>query len=167
MEAVTYIIVGAPGQNPFESVLDLIHLSKKNTLAGVSVYYPAPGSEDWGRYVDSYGLPDDFNILRSSAVPVSDTTSRLDSLTLLRLGRILNFSKDLMKKGIPIAPQPLDQELLFQAGRHDTGRRLLESFYHDGLIRGIGPDGRIHIHETSQSLCDMYKKETMDVFISK
>jgi len=41
---VGYIIVGAPGQNALDSVDDLLYLAERPVIAGVSVYYPAPGS---------------------------------------------------------------------------------------------------------------------------
>jgi hypothetical protein len=37
--------------------------------------------------------------LRATALPISDTTTREDSITLLRLGRILNFFKSLDAAG--------------------------------------------------------------------
>jgi radical SAM superfamily enzyme YgiQ (UPF0313 family) len=47
MDSVTYILVGAPGQSPVESLDDLVYLAGMDTLCGVSVYYPAPGSRDY------------------------------------------------------------------------------------------------------------------------
>ncbi|MCU0592264.1 MAG: radical SAM protein, partial [Desulfobacterales bacterium] len=44
LTAVGYIIVGAPHQSAEESVDDLLFLSERRVLAGVSVFYPAPGS---------------------------------------------------------------------------------------------------------------------------
>ena len=48
--------------------------------------------------------------MRSTALPVSDTTTRTDSITLLRLGRILNFFKSL--------DSAERQEVLHLAGKH-------------------------------------------------
>ncbi|MBR9987394.1 MAG: B12-binding domain-containing radical SAM protein, partial [Desulfosarcina sp.] len=49
ISAVGYIIVGAPDQDPLSSVDDLLFLARRPVLAGVSVFYPAPGSADYER----------------------------------------------------------------------------------------------------------------------
>jgi radical SAM superfamily enzyme YgiQ (UPF0313 family) len=49
LEAVGYIIVGAPGQRAAESLADLCYLAERRVLAGVSLFYPAPGSLDFER----------------------------------------------------------------------------------------------------------------------
>ena len=90
-----YIIVGAPGQDPLDSVADLLYLAGKTAIAGVSVFYPAPGSADFEKCRAQNLLPPALSLLRATALPISDTTTREDSITLLRLGRILNFFKSL------------------------------------------------------------------------
>ncbi|MGO9311206.1 MAG: B12-binding domain-containing radical SAM protein [Syntrophobacteraceae bacterium] len=95
LEAVGYIIVGGPGQDPLDSVADLLYLADKNAIAGVSVFYPAPGSADFEKCRVQNLLPPELSLMRSTALPISDTTTREDSITLLRLGRILNFFKSL------------------------------------------------------------------------
>jgi len=92
---VGYIIVGGPGQDPLDSVADLLYLADKNAIAGVSVFYPAPGSADFEKCRVQNLLPPVLTLMRSTALPISDTTTREDSITLLRLGRILNFFKSL------------------------------------------------------------------------
>ncbi len=95
LEAVGYIIVGGPGQDPLDSVADLLYLADKNAIAGVSVFYPAPGSADFEKCRVQNLLPPALSLMRSTALPISNTTTREDSVTLLRLGRILNFFKSL------------------------------------------------------------------------
>jgi len=93
--AVAYIIAGAPGQDPQDSVADLLYLARKAAIAGVSVFYPAPGSADFEKCREQNLLPPALSLWRSTALPISDTTTREDSITVLRLGRILNFFKSL------------------------------------------------------------------------
>lgn len=57
---VCYIIAGGPGQSHDSSVDDLVYFSSRKTLVGVSVYYPAPGSIDYGHLFDSGMLPGSF-----------------------------------------------------------------------------------------------------------
>ncbi len=95
LSAVGYIIAGAPGQDPHDSVADLLYLAGKTAIAGVSIFYPAPGSADFEKCRTQHLLPGDLSLLRATALPISDTTTRQDSITLLRLGRILNFFKSL------------------------------------------------------------------------
>ncbi len=95
MDAVGYIIAGAPGQTAQSSLEDLLYLARQQVLAGVSVFYPAPGSADFERCRKEGLLPASFSLMRATALPISDTTTRLESASLLRLGRILNFIKSL------------------------------------------------------------------------
>jgi hypothetical protein len=162
MDAVTYILVGAPGQDPMESVDDLLYLANQNTLAGVSVFYPAPGSAMWHQPTSAGTVPDDFSLMRSSAIPVSDLTTRLDSLTLLRLGRILNFTRELLKRGHRILAEPLTTRLDIPENRFETGRILLEKFYSDGTILGIDSKGNPFRHDVSESLCEKFRLGMME-----
>ncbi|MGE0083628.1 MAG: radical SAM protein [Desulfococcaceae bacterium] len=158
MEAVCYMIAAAPGQNPEDSVADLLWIFSRNALAGVSVYYPAPGSEDYEKCAQSGLLPSGFSLMRSSALPISHTTSRTDAVTILRLGRIANFIKFLRDKGekLPIPLTIADKKISPDMGREETGRLLLAYFLHDGKIRGITPDREIYEHENSLSLTHLF-----------
>ena len=91
LPCVGYIIVGAPFQDPGQSVEDLLYLWRKGVLAGVSVFYPAPGSADYAQCKRLNLLPETTSLYRSSALPLDHTTRRLQTATLLRLGRIVNF----------------------------------------------------------------------------
>jgi hypothetical protein len=121
------------------------------------VFYPAPGSRDYETLSSKGCLPFRFSRMRSSAIPVSDTTTRLQSLTLLRLGRIVNFVKELKKRGIAIVPRPLDDRAAFDpSDRLANGLALVQGFFHDGRIRGIDRDGKVYDHAASQELCERF-----------
>ena len=152
LEVVAYIIVGAPGQDPQDSLADLIYLADKNAIAGVSVFYPAPGSADFQECAALNILPSSLAQFRSTALPISGATTRKDSITLLRLGRILNFFKSLdsaeKKEVLSLAKEQETQTVpakipvskaqysveTHAAGRRVIGKRLLGIFLRDGAI---------------------------------
>jgi anaerobic magnesium-protoporphyrin IX monomethyl ester cyclase len=159
LNAVGYIIVGAPFQKPTDAVQDLLYLASLRTLAGVSVFYPSPGSADYDLCGRLGILPEHLSLMRSSALPLSHTTSRIESVTLMRLGRILNFMKLLVDleidfkaeaKGDSKKRQPLEN-------RQESGIRLLQMFLEDAGIRGITPDGRIYEHNVSLDLTRRFR----------
>ncbi|MGV8074776.1 MAG: B12-binding domain-containing radical SAM protein [Syntrophobacteraceae bacterium] len=156
LDAVGYIIVGAPYQHATESVLDLLYLAGKQVLAGVSIYYPSPGSKDYLICRDAGILPQDFSLMRSSAIPISHTTTRDESVTLLRLGRILNFMKSLIDRdeALPGLDGFNSSNLngLDAKDRIEAGKILLKAFLHDGAIRGITPEGKVFEHGISREL---------------
>lgn len=157
LNCVVYIIVAGPGQRPEHSVDDLIFLAQRRVLAGVSMFYPSPGSDDYDWCRDRQLLPDRLSLLRATAVPLADHTSRLEAVTLLRLGRVLNFMKLLIDQGRGL-PRPGAPEKLTELpeSRLDLGRVLLAGFLNDGLIRGIDDDGSIYVHRTDSKLCEMF-----------
>ncbi|MCP4352762.1 MAG: B12-binding domain-containing radical SAM protein [Desulfobacterales bacterium] len=160
LEAVCYIIAGAPGQKPEDSVSDILYLAQKKAIAGVSVFYPAPGSADFELSERSGILPPHFSLMRSSALPISHTTTRVESVTILRLGRILNFMKSLLDNGLPI-PDPLPYIYRCSieiSDRRETGIQLLQWFLHDGKIRGVTPDGTVYEHNISTELTHKFIK---------
>lgn len=154
LDVVCYIIVGAPGQSARDSVKDLLYLAARDVLAGVSVYYPAPGSADYAMLEKSGMLPEHFSLMRSTALPISHRTTRRDSVTLLRLGRILGFIRFLAQqgKGLPmsaaIEPPTIDPCM----DRGAVGRQLLSGFLHDGRIRGVTTRGEVYEHHVSPAL---------------
>lgn len=157
LEAVGYIIVGAPGQDAGSSVRDLLYLAQRPVLAGVSVYYPSPGSEDYQTGLETGILPVFPSLMRSTALPISGSTTRGQSVTLLRLGRIVNFIKLLREKGQDIPEQsecsPTGQlDLPNLQNRQEIGKMLLAHFLHDGIIRGVRPDGQVFQHQASSEL---------------
>ena len=154
LSAVGYIIVGAPDQDPLRSVEDLLFLARRRVLAGVSVFYPAPGSADYQRCQDLDLLPASFAGMRATALPIDQRTSRTDSVTLLRLGRLLNFMKHLLSTGVPVPrPASVGSHVDPALDRRETGLTLLSAFLGDGGIRGIEPDGTVYDHRVSVHLC--------------
>jgi hypothetical protein len=160
MNAVAYIIVGAPGQDPGDSVSDLLYLAGKPALVGVSVYYPSPGSVDYGKCGEAGILPERFSLMRATALPVSHTTTREESVTLLRLGRIVNYVKSLVDAGETVPEgRPFKEadlrdvvDVVDVKDRRDAGKVLLGCFLNDGKIRGVTPDGEVFEHKVSESL---------------
>jgi anaerobic magnesium-protoporphyrin IX monomethyl ester cyclase len=153
MDCVAYLIVAGPEQDPFASVDDLVYLAERRVLAGVSVFYPAPGSRDFDWCRRKQLLPDDPMLMRSTALPLVHRTDRDQTVTLLRLGRLLNFMKKLIDRGeaMPLperAPKTIDPK----TDRMAIGKRLLAAFLRDGVIRGVDPEGRVYRHTLDVSL---------------
>jgi radical SAM superfamily enzyme YgiQ (UPF0313 family) len=157
LNSVVYIIVAGPAQRPEQSVDDLIFLAQRQVLAGVSIFYPCPGSDDYQWCRGRHLLPDRLSLLRATALPLEDRTSRLEAVTLLRLGRLLNFIKSLIDQGRGL-PKPGAPEKLTELpeSRLDLGRVLLAGFLNDGLIRGVDSDGNLYAHHTDSKLCAMF-----------
>ena len=155
VQCVTYLIAGAPRQKAVHSLADLLYLAGQPTLAGLSIFYPAPGSPDYGLCAARGLLPGNPMRMRSSALPVDHSTSRLEAVTLLRLGRILNFMKQLQGRGEQL-PRPTLPAARVDAARLDRqalGRRLLSWFFKDGQIRGVTPQGEVYAHLGASGLC--------------
>ena len=161
LETVTYIITSAPGQTAEESLQDLLYLWSKKTLVGVSIYYPAPDSTDFQRCKERGILPDHLSLMRASALPISETTTRRQSVTLLRLGRLVNFMKFLSDRGMAI-PEPVSYPQGLPLGMGDRkkiGAQLLRWFLDDGKIRGVTPDGDIYDHAISDRLTTRFVED--------
>ncbi len=156
MDAVGYIIAGAPGQKAADTISDLVFLAGQKVLAGLSVYYPAPDSADFALCEKRDLLPPSPMLMRSTALPLSDATDRLQMATLLRLSRIVNFMKALMGQGIAIpSPKAFCPEAL-PDDRLLAGQRLLQWFLHDGRIRGITPAGQVYPHTIDEELSRLF-----------
>ena len=151
--AVGYVICAAPFQRATDSISDLLYLAQRRVLAGVSIFYPAPGSRDFDLCQDQDLLPIGFSCLRSSALPLSHTTTRKEAVTVLRLARILNFIKSLLDQGLPVPDAcPAEIRVNDPADRIDTGKRVLSRFLADGRIYGVTPQGRVFEHHVSKKL---------------
>ena len=157
LDAVGYVISAAPFQQASDSIADLLFLAQRRVLAGISIFYPAPGSRDYELCQKQNLLPGSYACLRSSALPLSHTTSRKEAATILRLGRVLNFMKFLIDRQIPL-PLPSSEavRLVEPADRIKTGKRLLSKFLADGKICGITPEGEIFDHYISERLCHQF-----------
>ena len=162
LETVSYLIAGAFDQDATQSLKDILYLAEKKTLIGLSIFYPSPGSVDYNLCKDKGILPKKFSMMRSTALPISDTTVRLESVTLLRLTRILNFMKLILDQNqfLP-KPQPFKNSR-FKNSRIDTvdrieiGKKLLSWFLYDGIIRGVTQDGYIYEHYIQKKLTELF-----------
>jgi len=158
MTAVGYVIVGAPFQEPETSISDLLFLAQRRVLAGVSVFYPAPGSSDFDLCREVGILPPDFIRMRSSALPLSHTTNRTEAVTLLRLGRLLNFIKSQIDAGSVVQNFSDWEFKRSETGtRNELGQTLLQSFLNDGRILGMTLDGEIYEHLISEPITQMFR----------
>ena len=149
LQSVSYIIAAAPGQDPKQSVDDLLYLAAKSTLVGLSIFYPAPGSMDYKKCQDNNLLPQNYSLMRSTSLPIDDICSRIQSVTLLRLSRILNFMKALKNENLSF-PDPkkcCQRHIDPIMDRRDSGILLLSWFLNDGVIRGVDKEGLLYDHE--------------------
>lgn len=165
LECVSYIIAGAPGQTAATSFDDLLYLAQKRTLAGLSIYYPSPGSLDFQLQTKAGLLPESFLLMRSTALPFDDTTSRTKAVTLLRLARILNFMKALFDE-LGKIPEPVEfsnKPMPMDNDRKTISVSLLKWFLHDGIIRGITPDGEIFEHLTDREMAEKFSIEIQNL----
>ena len=154
LSSVAYLIVAGPGQDPHQSISDLLFLAQRPVLAGVSVFYPAPGSADHDWCRRSGRLPKQLGCMRASTLPLEHTTNRRQAVTLLRLGRILNHMKNRLDQGQSLpkaAAAPLRIDL--DCDREEIGRTLLSAFLFDGVIRGVDEQGVVYSHEVDVTLC--------------
>ena len=157
LSCVSYLIAAAPGQNADDSLADLLYLAARPTLAGLSIFYPAPGSRDYDLCRNLNILPAHFSRMRSTAFPLNHTTSRVQAVTLLRLCRILNYLKHRADRGLTLpVPQPAPSpgvRLAPEMDRETVSDRLLEWFLSDAGIRGVDHDGQVYEHRTEPDLC--------------
>ena len=157
LQTVGYIIVGAPGQRAADSLADLLQLAASSVLAGVSVYYPSAGSVDYQRCQSMGLLPRELSLYRSTALPISsEGTNRLQTVTLWRLGRVVNFIKSLLDQGLELPrPAPLQGPLPQpRALRQEAGVRLLAALFDDAQIRGVSPEGEVYVLPSDRQLME-------------
>nr|WP_321396794.1 radical SAM protein [uncultured Desulfobacter sp.] len=165
MDCVSYLLGAAPGQTAATTLNDLLTLAPKRTIVGLSIYYPAPGSTDYALCEAQRLLPHDFTLMRSTAFPVVDTTSRIEAVTLLRLARILNFLKSCVDQH-GVLPDALDADEIkaMENACHENMDRggastlLMQMFLTDAIPRGMDHQGRIYHHPHSIDLCETFIK---------
>jgi radical SAM superfamily enzyme YgiQ (UPF0313 family) len=148
LDAVAYMMVAGPHQDPHIAVKDLLFLAQRPVLAGVSVFYPAPGSADYQWCLKHRLLPPQAGLTAATALPLSHVTNRTQTVTLLRLGRILNFIKKILdnKQALP-HPCKINRNLLEKIqDRNQLGRHLLAAFLKDGTLYGRDSDGTLYSH---------------------
>jgi hypothetical protein len=157
LQVVAYIIIGAPFQKAADSLNDILYLAERRVLVGTSVFYPAPGSKDYALCASMGLLPIDFSGMRSSALPISHTTTRKETITLLRLSRIVNFMKHLIDRGQRIPdPLPATGRIEDPQQRETAGKQLLKFFLNDGIIRGVNSNGEVFEHDTSAQMSKQF-----------
>jgi len=158
LTAVGYVIVGAPFQKPEMSVDDLLFLARRRVLVGVSVFYPSPGSDDYKSCKKLGILPRDFICMRSAALPLSHTTKRTETITLLRLGRLLNFIKyQIDSAGTAHKSFNRKRGQADYRKRNGMDRKLLRSFLNDGKLLGMTPQGQTFEHTTSHRITRLFR----------
>ncbi len=164
LKTVGYIIAGAPFQRPEDSVSDLLYLAERRVLAGVSVFYPSPGSSDFELCKKLEILPGKYSLMRSSAFPVSHTTDRAQAVTILRLGRILNYMKFLIESGYNIPePAPFIEKEIKYNDRIETGIELLSYFLFDGKIRGVNKEGSVYENNICAKAAGLFVEQIIKV----
>ncbi|MFH2046640.1 MAG: radical SAM protein [Pseudomonadota bacterium] len=164
LKAVGYIIAGAPYMMSEDSVSDLLYLAERRVLAGVSIFYPSPGSSDFEMCKKLEILPEKYSLMRSSALSVSHTTDRKQAVTILRLGRILNFMKSLIDSGYEIPePLPFIKEQIKDSDRTETGIKLLKWFLFDAKIRGVNKEGSIYEHSICAKTAGLFAEQIIKV----
>lgn len=153
LNSVVYLIVAGPSQSPLGSLRDLLFLARRRVLAGVSVFYPAPGSADYYWCQRNGLLPPSLGLMRASMLPLAHATDRRQAATLLRLGRLLNYMKSLVDEGLALPPPaPSPAKIPPHIDRSRTGQILLSAFLHDGLIRGVDTAGEVYPHQCDPKL---------------
>jgi len=168
LECFSYIIAAAPGQTAQGSLEDLLYLAQKRTLVGLSIFYPAPGSLDYQICETNNILPKSFSLMRSTALPLDDTTSRIEAVTLLRLSRILNFIKHLIDtRGSMPDPKPFPgKSKISFSDRQTLSKKVLQWFLHDGKIRGALPSGEIYTHIADNILPQQFIEKIKTISIA-
>lgn len=160
LKAVGYIIAGAPYMMPEDSVSDLLYFAERKVLAGVSIFYPSPGSSDFELCRKLEILPQHYSLMRSSALPVSHATDRKQAVTILRLGRILNFMKSLIDSGYKIPePEPFTKDQIKSSERTETGIKLLKWFLFDAKIRGADKEGCVYDHSICNKTAGLFAEK--------
>lgn len=159
LTCVSYVIAAAPGQSASSSLEDLLCLAQRRTLVGLSIFYPAPGSLDYAVCQEKGLLPKRFSLMRSTALPLDDTTKRLEAVTLLRLARILNFIKTRIDThgNLPLG-KACASDVLY-GNRDFISHKLVQYFLEDGIIRGVDKKGNLYAHRTDADLCQKFIKE--------
>ncbi|WP_028325541.1 B12-binding domain-containing radical SAM protein [Desulfatirhabdium butyrativorans] len=157
MDAVGYLLIAAPDQTARASLADLICLAEKRVLIGVSVYYPAPGSMDYAWCAQGGLLPADIARFRSTALPLAHRTTRIETVTLMRICRIINFIKRLADAGIDLKRLDPEQNGKDLSERDRIGIHLLRLFLEDGHIRGADPGGGFFFHRADESLVERFR----------
>ena len=168
LTCVSYVIAAAPGQSAVTSLNDLLFLAQRRTLVGLSIFYPAPGSCDYENCQKQGLLPNNFSLMRSTALPLDYTTNRLEAVTLLRLARILNFIKSCIDIHgcLPLAQPCASDDFSGPIDRDRISHQLVQWFLNDGIIRGLDKKGYLYTHTTDSTLCQKFIQQIKQIPIN-
>jgi hypothetical protein len=65
--------------------------------------------------------------------------------------------KSLVDSGLTLpSPVRATGTITTSIDRREVGRRLLQFFLYDGIIRGVSPDGKLFEHEIDLELCKKF-----------
>jgi radical SAM superfamily enzyme YgiQ (UPF0313 family) len=160
LSTTAYLIAGGLNQNPYECIDDILSLFQMGTVIGLSVFYPAPGSQDYQTLKKNNMLPENLNLMRGTAIPITHTTNQIQCITLLRLTRIVNYVYLLIRnqQTIPI-PKPCNMSKLPpDFNREQVGKYLLSCFFYDAIIRGVDENDYIYEHQVDTDLVRYFFK---------
>lgn len=91
-----HFIIGLPNQSEEELINTMLYLAEKKVLLGPSVYYLAPGSKIYEKYIIEQGSIN-FKYARSSALlSVNKSFDSIALATFMRLARFVNYIKSLI-----------------------------------------------------------------------
>jgi radical SAM superfamily enzyme YgiQ (UPF0313 family) len=128
----THFIIGLPSQR-IEHILDtIIFLMGKRLLLGPSIFYLAPNSEAYYRFMaGNESVEEQFKLMRSSAMfPVNPNLSRDSLYTLMKLVRFVNLVKRLLDA--TDAPTRLSDILEVPAvTRNERDKKILAALLHE------------------------------------
>lgn len=115
LKVTAYLILGLPTDTLDEMIQAILWLAHLPVEIGPSIFYPVPGTPLFDLCVrKKYILPANKIVFRSSAYPVeTESFSRNDLVTLMRMCRMLNYLKN---------DEPLSAETLHQCMKtaHDA-----------------------------------------------
>jgi len=131
----THFIIGLPSQQ-VEHILDtIIFLMGKRLLLGPSIFYLAPNSETFNKFMaNNEGSGHQFKFMRSSAmVPVNPNLPRDCLYTFLKLVRFVNLVKRLLD-GVDMT-QRLSGILEMPAiTKNDRDKKILTTLLHENRL---------------------------------
>jgi len=150
LKVVAYIILGLPEDKLQHMLDDIIFLAGQKLLIGPSVFYPPPGTPIYDLCLaKGYIQPDNFEQLRSSAIPVqTEKFSRTDIVTLFRFVRVINFIKKIIDQNLNHDEHLLpylhqfklgDNSLIFnhKLTSDEIGMLLLQQLFINGELKGL------------------------------
>jgi len=135
---ITYFICGFKEDTPESVARNLAFLSNKETLIGISLFYPVPGIAGYENR-EIFDLRSSRLCCGSSAFPWNNSLSTQSMITAFRLSRIINLSK--AKSVDPLHRQLLEKFFstgkLFTLQRTQSGLKVIEVSNQDNELVGL------------------------------